>query len=93
MNNTSGGFNVTIRGSTGPTTGISVAPGKQTWVAWDTNAGDFKEIASGDVDGPASSTDNAIARFDGLTGKVIQNSAAFVADTTGNHGSGWYRSV
>lgn len=93
MNNTSGGFNVTIRGSTGPTTGISVAPGKQTWVAWDTNAGDFKEIASGDVDGPASSTDNAIARFDGLTGKVIQNSAAFVADTTGDITAGAYNKV
>lgn len=93
MNNTSGGFNVTIRGSTGPTTGISVAPGKQTWVAWDTNAGDFKEIASGDVDGPSSSTDNAIARFDGLTGKVIQNSAAFVADTTGDITAGAYNKV
>ena len=93
MNNTSGGFNVTIRGSTGPTTGISVAPGKQTWVAWDTNAGDFKEIASGDVDGPSSSADNAIARFDGLTGKVIQNSAAFVADTTGDITAGAYNKV
>ena len=93
MNNTSGGFNVTIRGSTGPTTGISVAPGKQTWVAWDTDAGDFKEIASGDVDGPSVATDNAIARFDGITGKVIQNSAAFVADTTGDITAGAYNKV
>jgi len=93
MNNTTGGYNVVIRGGTGPTTGISVAPGKQTWVAWDTNAGDFREIASGDVDGPASSTDNAIARFDGLTGKVIQNSAAFVADTTGDITAGAYNKV
>jgi hypothetical protein len=93
MNNTTGGYNVTIRGGTGPTTGISVAPGKQTWVAWDTNAGDFKEIASGDVDGPASSTDNAIARFDGTTGKVIQNSAATIADTTGDITAGAYNKV
>jgi hypothetical protein len=35
------------------------------------------------VDGPASATDNAIARFDGTTGKLIQNSAATIADTTG----------
>lgn len=28
---------------------------------------------AGDVVGPASSTDNAIARFDGTTGKIIQN--------------------
>jgi hypothetical protein len=93
MNNTTGGFDITIRGSTGPTTGITVAPGKQTWVAWDTNLGDFREIASGDVDGPSSSTDNAIARFDGTTGKVIQNSAATIADTTGDITAGAYNKV
>ncbi len=36
------------------------------------------------VAGPASSTDNAIARFDGTTGQVIQNSAVTIADTSGN---------
>lgn len=36
--------------------------------------------ASGDVVGPASATDNAIARFDAATGKLIQNSAATVSD-------------
>lgn len=35
---------------------------------------------SGDVVGPASATDNAITRFDGTTGKLIQNSAATVSD-------------
>jgi hypothetical protein len=34
----------------------------------------------GDVSGPASSADNAIARFDGTTGKLIQNSTATVSD-------------
>lgn len=33
-----------------------------------------------DVVGPASSTDNALARFDGTTGKVIQNSVAILDD-------------
>lgn len=48
------------------------------------------QIASGAsaVDGPASATDNAIARFDGITGKIIQNSAVTVADTTGAIASG-----
>jgi hypothetical protein len=32
------------------------------------------------VTGPASSTDNAVARFDGTTGKIIQNSAVTIAD-------------
>lgn len=36
---------------------------------------------SGDVVGPASSTDNAIVRFDGLTGKLIQNSVVTISDT------------
>ena len=37
----------------------------------------------GDVDGPASATDNAVARFDGTTGKLIQNSTVTIADSTG----------
>lgn len=35
----------------------------------------------GDVNGPGSSTDNAIARFDSTTGKIIQNSSATVDDS------------
>ena len=38
----------------------------------------------GDVDGPASATDNAVARFDGTTGTLIQNSTVTIADTTGD---------
>jgi len=36
--------------------------------------------SSGDVAGPASATDNAITRFDGTTGKIVQNSLVTVAD-------------
>jgi hypothetical protein len=35
----------------------------------------------GDVTGPASSTDNAITRFDGTTGKLIQNSTVTIDDS------------
>jgi hypothetical protein len=35
---------------------------------------------TGDVSGPASSTDNAITRFDSTTGKIVQNSLVTVAD-------------
>jgi hypothetical protein len=38
---------------------------------------------SGDVTGPASATDNAITRFNGTTGKIIQNSGATLSDTGG----------
>lgn len=37
--------------------------------------------SSGDVVGPASSTDNALARFDGTTGKLIQDSSVTVDDS------------
>lgn len=37
--------------------------------------------AGGDVVGPASSTDNAVARFDLATGKLIQNSLVTISDT------------
>jgi hypothetical protein len=35
---------------------------------------------AGDVVGAASSTDNAVVRFDGTTGKLVQNSVVTVAD-------------
>ena len=40
--------------------------------------------ASGDVVGPASATDNAVVRFDGTTGKLVQNSVVTIADSTGD---------
>jgi hypothetical protein len=43
--------------------------------SWGTPSG------SGDVVGPSSATDNAIARFDLTTGKLIQNSAVTISDT------------
>lgn len=37
--------------------------------------------AGGDVVGPASATDNAVARYDTTTGKLIQNSVVIIDDT------------
>lgn len=50
-----------------------VATAANTWTNVDTG--------TGDVVGPASSTDNAIARFDGTTGLLLQNSTALIGDT------------
>ena len=36
---------------------------------------------SGDVVGPASSTDNAVARYDSTTGKLLQNSGVSIDDS------------
>jgi len=59
---------------TSPTNGQSLSYNGTAWVNA-TGAG------SGDVTGAASSTDNAITRFDGTTGKVIQNSTVTLDDT------------
>lgn len=46
-----------------------------------TSEGDGSALGSGgDFVGPASSTDNAIVRFDGTTGKLGQNSGITIAD-------------
>jgi len=42
---------------------------------------EYATLTAGDVSGPASSTDNAIVRFDSTTGKLIQNSSATITDT------------
>lgn len=38
------------------------------------------DVGTGDVVGPASSTDNTLARFDGITGNLLQNSQASLTD-------------
>lgn len=48
---------------------------------------------SGDVVGPASAVDNAVARFDLTTGKLIQSSAVTIADTTGDITAGKYNGL
>jgi hypothetical protein len=52
------------------------ADGNQIWTA--DNIGQLS--GSADVVGPASSTDNAVVRFDGVTGKIIQNSSVTISD-------------
>jgi len=39
------------------------------------------EVADGNVIGPDSSTDNALARYDGITGQLIQDSSVTLSDT------------
>jgi hypothetical protein len=50
----------------------------------DINA-NFADLDTTKADGAASSTDNAIARFDGITGKVIQDSLITVSDASGTN--------
>lgn len=52
-------------------------------LTWDNGTSKWIAAAasgSGDVSGPASSTDEAIARFDSTTGKLLQNSTVTMSD-------------
>lgn len=61
---------------------LEVTPTPNTTVILDRGiAGPPGPQGLGDVDGPASATDNAVARFDGTTGKLIQNSNVTIDDT------------
>lgn len=40
----------------------------------------LKSPSGNDISGSGASTDNAMARFDGVTGKIIQNSNALISD-------------
>jgi len=63
------GFNALAPSQTGNTGKYLTTDG--TNASWATNSG-------GDVTGPSSATDNAIARYDGTTGKLIKNSGVTV---------------
>ncbi len=55
-----------------------------TGISYDSGTGVITNSSpslGGDVVGPASATDNAIARFDTTTGKLLQNSVVTVGDT------------
>jgi hypothetical protein len=65
----------------GPTAGAAAVPTFRALIA-----ADIPVLPYGDVFGPASATDNAVARFDSTTGKLIQNSVVTISDagaTTG----------
>ena len=61
----------------------STAVGTATYVLTSNGPGvapTYQANGNGNVAGPASATDNAIARYDGATGKIIQNSTVLVND-------------
>ena len=70
-------YTLTIKAS--GQTGVTFQPGTTGFVAF--NGTDYEIIG---VVGPASATDNAVARFDGTTGQIVQNSVVTIADSTGD---------
>ena len=65
----------------GATNFITAPTVSGTYLNWSGSAFQWSANPLGDVVGPASATDNAIARFDLTTGKLIQNSVVTVSDT------------
>lgn len=57
----------------------SSVPASGQALAWDGAQWTPSEV--GNIDGPGISTDNAVARFDGTSGKLIQNSNVIVDDS------------
>ena len=45
-NSTSGGYSITVRGVTGPTTGVTIANGEKAIIYWSSVASDFVKITS-----------------------------------------------
>lgn len=78
--------NITLTGVVDGTTNpvINTNYGART-IEYNTTNSQWNVIAdaytTGNVQGPVSSTDNAIARFDGATGQQIQNSGVIVDDS------------
>ena len=66
--------NVVIANATPPNAGYVLTAVSPTAANWQQNF-------SGDLSGPASATDNAIARFDTTTGKLVQNSGVLIDDS------------
>ncbi len=69
----------TPRLGTGTANSSSYLRGDQTWAS---------VSGSGDVVGPASSTDNSIPRYDSTTGKLLQGSGVIVDDSNNMTGIG-----
>ena len=60
-------------------TGITLQPGQTAVVAF--NGTDYVIVG---MAGAGTVTDNAVVRFDGTTGKLVQNSVVTIADSTGD---------
>lgn len=73
------GSGLTLATSAGTAGQVLTSAGAGNVPTWSTNG-------AGDVVGPASSTDNAVARFDSTTGKLIQNSAVIIDDNGNTSG-------
>jgi len=78
-NSTTGGYTITVRGVTGPTTGVTIANGEKAIIFWSSVASDFVKITS-----------TVITNFTGIVspaqgGTGVANNAASTITISGNY--------
>jgi hypothetical protein len=78
-NSTTGGYTITVRGVTGPTTGVTIANGEKAIIFWSSVASDFVKITS-----------TVITNFTGIVSPVqggtgVANNAASTITISGNY--------
>jgi hypothetical protein len=79
-----------VNGGTGVTT-PNIIGGTNISVTgtWPNQTVSATGAAAGNVTGPASATDNAVARYDNTTGQIIQNSGVIISDSNVITGGTW----
>ena len=80
-NSTTGGYSITVRGVTGPTTGVTVINGEKCIIAWNSVSGDFVKISSNTI----TSFTGVLSPANGGTG--VANNAASTITISGNFGT------
>ena len=80
-NSTTGGFSITVRGVTGPTTGVTVINGEKCIIAWNSVLSDFVKISSNTI----TSFTGVLSSVNGGTG--VANNAASTITISGSFGT------
>jgi len=78
-NSTTGGFSITVRGVTGPTTGVTIANGEKAIIYWNIVTADFVKISTSII----TNLTGIVAPANGGTG--IANNSASTITISGNY--------
>jgi hypothetical protein len=80
-NSTTGGYSITVRGVTGPTTGVTVINGEKAIIYWNSVSSDFVKISSNTI----TSFTGVLSPVNGGTG--VANNAASTITISGSFGT------
>ena len=80
-NSTTGGYSITVRGVTGPTTGVTIINGEKAIIYWNSVSNDFVKISSNTI----TSFTGVLSPFNGGTG--VANNVASTITISGSYGT------